>query len=404
MRILRVISTLDPRGGGPVEGLTRSAAVIDTFGHQTEVACTDPPDAPWLKDLPFQAHALGPGTRPFSFSRRLVPFIRARRSDYDVAVVHGLWNYGSIGAWLGLRGGPTPYVVFTHGMMDPWFKREYPLKHAAKQAYWLVAQGRVLTDAHAVLFTTEEERRLARESFFGFGKYREEVVAYGAAAPPEDAESQVASFRATVPEVQGRRFLLYLSRIHPKKGCDLLVSAFADIAAEHPDLHLVMAGPDETGWRPELETRTAQAGIAGRIHWPGMLRGDAKWGAMRAAEAFILPSHQENFGIAVAEAMACGRPVLITDKVNIWREVEACGAGLVAPDDLAGTVSLLRRFLSLDAAQKAVMGEAARRGFEQSFDVRSAATSLLDVLARAVAAKAGSPRLQPEDAMSRRSR
>lgn len=393
MRILRVIPTLDPRSGGPLEGLLRSTAIIDGLGHQTEVVCVDPPDSPYLKDLPFRAHALGPATRPYGFTRRLAPFIRARRADFDVAIVHSLWNYGSIGAWLGLRGGPTPYVVFTHGMMDPWFKREYPLKHAAKQAYWLLAQGRVLTDASAVLFTTEEERRLARESFFGFGTYREEVVAYGAAAPGGSVPEQLAAFRAALPALGERPYLLYLSRIHPKKGCDLLVSAFAEVAAARPDLDLVIAGPDETGWRGDLERTALAAGIAGRIHWPGMIRGDVKWGAMRGADAFILPSHQENFGIAVAEATACGVPVLITDKVNIWREIEAAGAGFVAPDDLPGTVSLLKRYLSVEPAARTAMGQSARRCFEVNFDVRAAATSLLGVLDRAVQGRRASAAL-----------
>ncbi len=402
MRILRVIPSLNPRDGGPVEGLKRSAEVLDSLGHQTEVACVDPPDAPWLKGLPFRAHALGPATRPYGFSGRLAPFIRSTRANYDAAVVHGLWSYSSVGAWLGLRGGSTPYCVFTHGMMDPWFKQEFPVKHAAKQLYWLLLQGRVLTGAHSVLFTTEEERRLARRSFFGFSGYREEVVAYGAAAPSGDDDRQIRAFRAALPDLGERRFLLFLSRIHPKKGCDLLVSAFAAAAADHPDLDLVIAGPDQTGWRKDLDAIAAERGIAGRIRWPGMLSGDAKWGAFRAAEAFVLPSHQENFGIAVAEAMACSTPVLITDKVNIWREVEAARAGLVAPDTAPGIVSLLRAFLALGSAEKAAMGQAARLCFEQSFDVRSAALSLLDVLARAAATRAGPFPSSAGGAISRR--
>lgn len=387
MRILRVTPSLNPQGGGPVEGLLRSTEVIDRLGHETEVVCVDPPDAPWLTNLPFRAHALGPATRPYGFARKLAPFLRARRAEYDVAVVHSLWNYSSVAAWLALRGGPTPYVVFVHGMMDPWFKHAFPAKHAAKQLYWLLLQGRVLAESHAVLFTTEEERRLARDTFAGFRGYPEETVAYGAAGPGEAAEAQLSALRDALPALRGRRFLLYLGRIHPKKGCDLLVSAFAEVAAAHPDLDLVMAGPDQTGWRKELEALATRRGIAARIHWPGMLSGDVKWGAFRAAEAFVLPSHQENFGIAVAEALACATPVLISNKVNIWREVEAAGAGLVSEDDAAGTALLLRRFLSLHADQKAAMGTAARRCFEERFDVRAAAASLLDVLHRAARPK-----------------
>jgi glycosyltransferase involved in cell wall biosynthesis len=382
VRILRVIPTLNPSYGGPVEGLKRSTEILDSVGHETAVVCLDPPDAPWLASLPFRTHPLGPGTKPYGFSRKLAPFVRAEREQHDVAIVHGLWSYSSVGAWLGLRGGTTPYVLFTHGMMDPWFKREYPVKHAAKQLYWLVAQGRVLSDAQCVLFTTEEERRLARRSFFGFSRYREEVVAYGAAGPSGEPEAQIQAFRATLPALGERRFLLFLSRIHPKKGCDLLISSYAEVAAEHPDLDLVVAGPDESGWRKRLDDMALALGIAGRVHWPGMLTGDQKWGAFRAAEAFVLPSHQENFGVVVAEALASGKPVLITNKVNIWREVEAAGAGLVADDDAPGIAWVLRQFLGMSEVEKARMAAAARRCFERNFDAKAAASSLANVLRR----------------------
>ncbi len=111
-----------------------------------------------------------------------------------------------------------------------------------------------------------------------------------------------------------------------------------------------------------------------------MLQGELKWGALLAAEAFILPSHQENFGIAVAEALAVGTPVLISDKVNIWREIEADNAGLVAPDTLDGTVSLLERWLALSADARQQMGERARACFTARFEIRRATENLLAVI------------------------
>ena len=118
----------------------------------------------------------------------------------------------------------------------------------------------------------------------------------------------------------------------------MLIDAFAKVAADDPELHLVMAGPDQQQWSAELQQTAAKAGIAARIHWPGMITGDAKWGAFYGAEAFILPSHQENFGIAVAEAMACGTPVLLSDKVNIAEEIANDGAGFMEPDTPDGTL------------------------------------------------------------------
>src|SRR5690606_31488273 len=121
---------------------------------------------------------------------------------FDVAVLHGLWNYAPIGAWHGM-GGQLPYVQFTHGMLDPWFNTVQPVKRWVKQALWTTVQGRVLHDAKLVLFTSEEERRLARTSFFGHS-YKERVVAYGAAGAPDAATAQTAAFTEKVPALNGR--------------------------------------------------------------------------------------------------------------------------------------------------------------------------------------------------------
>lgn len=357
----------------------------------------DSPDAPFLASCPARVIATGgtvkggdnenhrqpPLWQRFGYTPKAVPWIKAHRSDYDVAIVSGLWNYASVAARWGLVGGNTPYVVFTHGMLDPWFNEQYPVKSLAKQAVWLVNEGPLLANAHRVLFTSEEEKLRARGVFRPY-RVREEVVSYGAPdMPAGNAEQEIAAFRATVPELGGRRFLLYLSRIHEKKGCDLLVQAFADVAQQAGDVDLVIAGPDQTGLKAKLEALAAQCGVSARIHWPGMLRGDAKFGAFRAADAFVLPSHQENFGIVVAEAMACGRPVLISDKVNIWREVVASDAGFVAPDTLEGTRDLLMRMLALSPEELAAMSARARACFVENFDIRNAARSLEAVLTTA---------------------
>lgn len=379
LQILRVIATLSPAAGGPVEGLLRSTEALALSGHHTEVATLDPPGSTWLAGLPMPVHALGPRTRAYSFSRRLVPWLRANRDRFDAVVAHGVWNYASVGTWLGMRGGRTPYFVFTHGMLDPWFVQAQPLKGRVKQLFWWALEGRVLRDAAGVLFTTEEERVLAAKAFSGH-PYRARVVAYGTADVTGDAAVQVACFRAASPKLAGRRFLLFLSRIHPKKGCDLLVEAFAAQASLEPDLDLVIAGPDQTGWRQQLQSLAVELGVAERIHWPGMLTGDAKWGAFRACEAFVLPSHQENFGIVVAEAMACSKPVLITDKVNIWREVKEAGAGLVAPDDLSGITDLMSRFAALSQPERAAMGQRARAEYLARYTIESAAADLAAAL------------------------
>ena len=176
-----------------------------------------------------------------------------------------------------------------------------------------VSEGPLLRHAGAVLFTSEEERRLAERAFLPYA-LKPRVVAYGTAEVPGDPAAQRAAFAAAVPQLAGKPFLLFLSRIHVKKGCDLLVEAFGRVAAQAPDLQLVIAGPDQAGQVAALRATADGLGIADRVHFPGMISGDVKWGAFRSCTAFVLPSHQENFGIAVVEAAACGAAVLISDK------------------------------------------------------------------------------------------
>ncbi|QHE75921.1 glycosyltransferase [Hydrogenophaga sp. PBL-H3] len=379
MKILHVISSANPAGGGPIEGVRNLGQRMLELGHTSELVTMDDPAAPWVQKHPQPVHALGPVSTNYGLNRRLLPWLRLHATHYDFVIVNGIWQYHSFATWRALTGLKRPYAVFTHGMLDPWFKRTYPLKHLKKWLYWPWAEYRVLRDASAVLFTCEDERLLARESFWLY-RAREQVVTYGTRPPPNDKAALAARFFAEYPALQGKRVLLFLSRIQEKKGCDLLISAFADVARQTPDLQLVMAGPDQSGWMAALKAQAAQLGVADRIHWPGMLQGDIKWGAFHAAEAFVLPSHQENFGIAVAEALGCGLPVLISNKVNIWREIDNAGAGLVADDTVEGTRSLLTRWLALEPAARADMSRAASQLFNNRFTVSAMAASLLRVI------------------------
>lgn len=381
MNILRIIATVDARTGGPIEGLVRSSAAMRRLGHTVEVATLDEPEMPWVVDFPFPVHALGPRMRAYGYARRFTPWLKANLKAYDAVILHGVWNYTSFGAWRALRSAETPYCIFTHGSLDPWHRQAYPLKDAFKQLYWLVVEGPVLRDARYVLFTTEEERRLARRAYLGRQGYRERVIAYGTADAPAATRDQTEAFLAQTGLHADDRYLLFLSRIHPKKGVDLLIRAFAEAASGDAALRLVIAGPDQTGWQADLVALAKELCVADRIVWPGMLEGDAKWGAYRNAAAFVLPSHGENFGIVVAEALACGTPVVISNKINIWREIDIAGAGIVADNTSDDTSRALSEFLSKTDQQRAAMGAAGRQLFLERFDVEHSARDILKALA-----------------------
>ena len=379
MRILQLVQTLDPSTGGVASAVSSLSQGLVARGHEAEIVSLDEPGEAWVEEAGLPVHALGHGRMGYSYSPALLPWLRAHGREFDRVIVNGLWQYPSFAAWRAFAGGKVPYFVFPHGMLDPWFKRTFPLKHAKKWLYWPWADYRVLRDAAAVIFTSEEERILARTSFWLY-RCTERVSPLGVAQPEAIGSFEDNEFLAAFPELRGRRILLFLGRLHPKKGCDLLVEAMGSLSQRHPDVSLVFAGPDQVGWGSELQARVKQLQITGPVVFPGMLEGRMKQGAFAAADAFVLPSHQENFGLSVVEALAAGVPVLISKCVNIWREIEQDGAGYADADDLAGSVRLLDRWFATPKADQERMRVRARECFARRFEISRAIESLLGIL------------------------
>ena len=370
---------MDPTSGGPIEGLTRRLPLLKQLGHEVEIVSLDLPGKDYLDAVVVPVHPLGQSTDTYGYSDKLTPWVRENAHRFDRVVINGLWQYNSVGVEAGLRNSGVPYYVFTHGMLDPWFRRQYPLKHLKKQIFWLMHMHRVLRRAKAVLFTCEEEMLQARNAFVPY-VIKERVVKYGTVRPEKSKEHYLNAFAAEFPELSQKRFLLFLSRIHEKKGIDLLIDAYCEKYSEWP-FDLAIAGPDPHGLGKHLEEKVQSRGLKGRIAWLGMLGGDTKLGAFCTAEASILPSHQENFGITVAEALSCSTPVLISNKVNIWREILNAGAGLVEDDTLRGTRKLLELWQATSPEIRSAMGESALRCFNENFEIRQSVESFLEALA-----------------------
>ena len=346
-------------------------------GHKIDIVVLDDPNAAWTTNVDLTVHALGSGVGSYRYSKALIPWLRKHGGDYDRVIVNGIWQYLSFAAWRRYAGSAIPYYVFPHGMLDPWFKETFPLKHLKKWLYWPWAEYRVLRDAAAVIFTAEEERLLARKSFWLYHA-RERVSPLGIEAP-EISPNAKSEFLSHYPKLQNTRNFLFLGRLHPKKGCDILLDAFAKMSPRK-GTSLILAGPDQVGWGQELRKQVARLNLTENVVFTGMLQGAMKQGAIASADVFVLPSHQENFGISVVEALAAGLPVLISNRVNIWREIDTDRAGFVESDDVAGTMRLLQRWLDTSPAEREAIRENARRCFEQRFEISHAVDSLLQIL------------------------
>jgi glycosyltransferase involved in cell wall biosynthesis len=391
------------------------------IGDSIEVACQDDPDEPYLAGIPCPVHALGSSfLGRYGLSPRLWRWLHSNAHRFDGIVMNGIWTFPGLAVSFAARRARKSYGVFVHGGLDPWFNRTYPLKHLKKLVYWPL-QYAILRDAQAVFFTTRMERDLARTSFSP-SRWNSVVVPYGINDPeerrkaPERARAdgverrrlrrgrpaeQIEEFYRRLPALRDRGFLLFLGRLHEKKGCDLLLRAFARIAASVPELDLVLAGPDHGGMQARLKHLAEKLGIGSRVHWPGMVVGNVKWGAIRACEAFVMPSHQENFGIAVVEALAVGRPVLISNQVNIWQDIESDAVGLVDDDTVDGTERLLRRWFHLSAPQREAMGVRARNCFVTRFAMNRAAVAINQIFNSARLRPDLEPKPHPQIAESR---
>jgi len=374
MQILHVIHTLNPEAGGPIEAV-RTLFSYGDRGYLGEVVTLDPPEASYLRDVPVAVHALGRGIGGYGLNLRLLTWIRRNAHRFDGVIINGLWQFCGVATLLALPSS-VPYMVFPHGMLDPYFKNAFPAKHLKKLIYWTLCEYWVLKRAHRVLFTTRTEADLARTSFH-YWSWTEQIVPYGIRPPSISPEEAYNALFSSAEGLEGKPYILFLGRVHPKKGCDLLLRAFAKIVAEDPNIYLTVAGPVDAKYLEELSEIVNEENIQSKIFWLGPVYGAVKWGVLAHAGAFILPSHQENFGISVAEALAMGTPVLLSDKVNIGDVIRDDGCLFIDHDSVEGTYRLIRKWLDLSIDEQDAMRQRAVQSFSRRFDMSKTAELIL---------------------------
>ncbi|NDW19181.1 glycosyltransferase [Dysgonomonas sp. 216] len=388
MKILNVISSMDPKAGGVCQVLRNNIPEQKRIGVYNEVICFDAADEDFLKQENITIHAIGPAKGPYAYCPELQTWMKNNLNRFDVVIIHGLWlyhSYGAYTAWAKFKKKNTSapkLFVMPHGMLDPYFQRakERRLKAIRNWIFWKIIERKIINNSDGLLFTCEDELLLARETFSPYHPVLELNVGLGIQTPPSYNEKTMKdAFFSLCPQAESQPFLLFLSRIHPKKGVDLLIKAYIQLKDRGLNLpKLVIAGPGlETPYGKEL---TDLVKDRTDIFFPGMLTGDAKWSAFYNCEAFVLPSHQENFGIAIVEAMACSKAVLISNKVNIWREIEKGGGGIVESDTLEDITKMLEQWGNLSTLEKTMMGVKAKETFQIYFSVKETATRMIDVI------------------------
>lgn len=377
MRLLHVLPTADPAYGGPVTWVYDVSKVLEERGHTVKVITADAPDHPSVVSAPVSTLGLGPGKSSYRYCPAVGKWVTEHHEEFDAVMLHGLWEHPFLSAGKAMRRLKRPYFAMTHGMLDRYFNDRFPAKAAKKRVFWKMGGlAEVMSSATGVLFTCVQEQEASHASFLPY-KITPMIVKLGTPVEEHDPEVARAAFLGAVPAVEGGRYLLYLSRIHPKKGPEFAVEAFAKVFGDDGTAHLVMVGPDSGGLTDELRSLADASGHGERVHFPGMLRGPEKAGAFMGADAFVLPSHHENFGLVIAEALSYSVPALISDKVNIHETVVDNGAGFSDTDDLDGTVRTWEKWKQLPEDKKQAMRQASRRCYEEHFEIGVSADDIV---------------------------
>lgn len=387
MRILQVIPWLAARYGGPVPYVLELSDALERIGHSVTIACTDIDGPGRLRvelGVPMRwrgANAIFHGvSRPKSYltSWSMLKYLRQNVAHFDLIHVHALYRFHSPVAAQMARFKHTPYVVQAHGTLDPWHRAR---RARAKSIYHRLIEDRVLAGASYIVCTSNrEEEGIQRLGYVTPTK----VIPIGIAA----SELRVVEpwgwlERSGLPRA-GRR-VVFLGRISAKKGVPILVEAFRQIALQHAESHLVIAGPDDEGIGRGLAASITATGLGKRVFFTGLLSFGEKRQLLQSADVFVLPSADESFGVAVAEAMAVGCPVVVSPEVAIESLIRESGAGIVCARDPASVAQAVTRVLG-DPTAAAAMGLAGRTVVDSRLSWPTIARAVAEMYQAALAA------------------
>lgn len=334
MKILHVIPSVGPLRGGPSFVVRTMGAALAAQGCQVDIATTDdngpetlsvPLDRP-LMENGVTCHYFRRQTRFYLISWPLFRWLRHNVASYDLLHIHALFSFSVAAAAFWASHYRVPYVVRPLGTLNRWgMENRRPW---LKKASLRLLDSRVLSHAAAVHYTSEEEQA---EGALVVSVTRPVIIPNPVDLQFDPNGLRSSWLRSRYPAIAGKKIVLFLSRLDPKKGLDLLLTAFARLRTQVPDVALVLGGSGDAAFVERLHLQARDLGLESDIVWAGFLEGDSKKAALAEADVFVLPSYSENFGVAAVEAMACGPPVIVSDQVAIHRSISAAEAGLVVP-------------------------------------------------------------------------
>lgn len=357
MRIVHVLQRVNFHDGGPPRAVVDLCGVQQGRGHHVTLLTTDATDVPeaWARNNGPQVHLVpAPALPGGMFGPGQLKGAREVLANADVVHCHAVWERMNAQVARVCRQVSTPYVITLRGMLDDWCMAQGPLK---KRLY-LAMMGRAYLEGAAFVHCTAEGEREQSHKWFPRGTPRVipnliDLASYQAPPTPDEA-------RAAWPVLQGEGpHLLFLSRIHEKKGLEHLVDALPRLREAFPGVQVLLAGTGDDAYVQRIQRQAQWGKVDDCMHWLGHVGGTAKLSLYAAADVFVLPTSQENFGFVQFEAMACGTPCMTTTLVDTWHEVVDCGGGIAVEQSADAIVDGLIPLLQC-ADTRDQMGKAGR--------------------------------------------
>jgi len=365
MNICFVLPYFADRFGGPVTVVKNIGRRINENGHSVSYWATSgqSDSQEWLAVE--DAHIFSRNW-PHSWHRStaLARGLSERIASFDIMHISAMWLHPTYAASRIARGNRLPYILRPAGCLEPWRLRNTPLKWLKKKAYLKLLGKSIMGRAACVHAASAQEGG----NFRGAG-YRCPVTVIPNGVDTEEFTSgDGCKAEGYWPELKERPVVLFMSRLSPEKGLDILVPAWAEIVKSrlHKDALLVIAGPDDRGYQKRVEAMIDRCNLASDVCMTGMVRGSKKLALLRRADIFVLPSYSENFGIVVAEALACGAPVITTTETP-WEQVRQVDAGRCIPPRRHELVQAMRELLDMSTSQRKAMGQRGRNLVEKDY-------------------------------------
>ena len=367
IKVLHVIPSVDERSGGPATAIVPMCRSLmqqgidvlllsTTAGMPAEITHGEVLEYKGVPAIFFQAQ-LG---ESFKYSRPLSSWLRSNIQNFGLAHIHAVFNHSSVAAAHVCQKSGVPYVIRPLGTLDPWSMTQKSLR---KRLFWQISGKGIMDNAAAVHYTSEGEKS-STESSLGLNHGR--VIPLGVEAASSHSNSKLVN----------DSYVLVLSRLHPKKGLDVLVDAFLSLVQvpQFAEWRLVIAGDGPVEYVSMLKEKCR---ASSQITLTGWIDGDEKNTVLSGASLLVLPSHQENFGLCVMEALAQSVPVLVSPNVNLADEIAAAKAGWVAPIDKTALIETLAEALA-DRDELTRRGRAGKQ-FSQKYSWDNSARELADL-------------------------